>query len=102
MPNPHFLGFEEQKTVLRKHNVLIVSRLDGADPTTVRCLIDDSLKPEKTGLRDLANFDARGPKPQKQGLSGYALYDFAIRNAAELLEKSGRMNVTLDSRSELL
>jgi uncharacterized protein (TIGR03790 family) len=101
MPNPHFLGFDEQETILRKHNVLMVSRLDGPDATTVRCLIDDSLRAEKTGLVGRAYFDARGPKPQKQGLSGYALYDFAIHNAAELIEKSGRMNVTLDSRSEL-
>ncbi|MCK4306215.1 MAG: TIGR03790 family protein [Candidatus Eisenbacteria sp.] len=101
LPNPHFLGFQEHRTVLKKFNVLMVSRLDGPDPATVRRLIDDSLRTEKIGLTGQAYFDARGPRPQGRKLSGYAIYNYAIHNAAELIDKSGRMEVTLDSRAEL-
>lgn len=101
LPNPHFLGFQEKRTVLKQFNVLMVSRLDGPDPATVRRIIDASLRTEESGLSGQAYFDARGPRPQRKPLSGYALYNSAIHTAAALIDKSGRMEVTLDSRSEL-
>jgi hypothetical protein len=39
----YFLGFQDQKTLLKKNSVLMVSRLDGPTPSTVRRLIDDAL-----------------------------------------------------------
>jgi uncharacterized protein (TIGR03790 family) len=67
---------------------MMVSRLDGPDPATVRRIIDDSLQAELTGLNGKAYFDARWPRPAKdKALSGYTLYDEAIHRAAELTEK---------------
>jgi uncharacterized protein (TIGR03790 family) len=102
LPNPYFLGFHDQKTLLTRDAVLMVSRLDGPNPETVRRLVDDALLVEKTGLRGRAYFDARWPKPDKKEQSGYALYDAALHAAAEGVRKSGRMEeVRLDARSEL-
>ena len=102
LPNPYFLGFQDQKTLLKKNSVLMVSRLDGPTPSTVRRLIDDALFAEKRGLHGRAYFDARWPKPDKQQLSGYAFYDAALHKAAEGMSKSGRMKeVRLDSREGL-
>lgn len=102
LPNPFFLGFREQETLLKRDTVLMVSRLDGPDPATVRRLVDDAIAVEKAGLRGRACFDARWPKPAGKNLSGYALYDAALHAAAEGLRKTGRMEaVQLDARSEL-
>jgi uncharacterized protein (TIGR03790 family) len=43
LPNPFFLGFREQETLLKRDTVLMVSRLDGPDPATVRRLVDDAI-----------------------------------------------------------
>jgi uncharacterized protein (TIGR03790 family) len=101
LPNPHFLGFQEQETLLGSKRVLMVSRLDGPEPETVRRIIDSSISTEQTGLTGKAYFDARGPGSPKKELSGYALYDNAIHHAAQLVGLSGRMEVKLDSRPEL-
>jgi len=102
LPNPYFLGFHEHKTLLTRDTVLMVSRLDGPNPATVRRLIDDALLVEKTGLRGRAYFDARWPMPDKQQLGGYALYDAALHTAAEGIRKSGRMDaVRLDADEAL-
>ncbi len=102
LPNPYFLGFRGQQTRLERDTVLMVSRLDGPDPATVRRLIDDALQVEKKGLHGRAYFDARWPKPTGKNLSGYALYDAALHAAADGLRKSGRMEaVQLDAQSTL-
>ncbi len=102
LPNPYFLGFHDQETLLKRDTVLMVSRLDGPDPATVRRLIDDAIAVEKEGVHGRAYFDARWPKPPGKNLSGYALYDAALHTAAEGLRKSGRMEaVQLDAQSEL-
>lgn len=41
-------------------SLLLVCRLDGPTPGTVRRMIDDSLAAEETGLRGMAYIDARG------------------------------------------
>jgi len=88
IPNPYFVQFQKQKTAYQKGQVLMVSRLDGPDPATVRRIIVDSLAVEKKGLTGTAYFDARWPKPEDEThLSGYALYDNAIHQAAELTGK---------------
>ncbi len=100
--NPYFLGFQEQKTLLPRKAVLMVSRLDGPNPSIVRRLVDDALFAEKQGLQGRACFDARWPRPDTLKLSGYALYDAALHTAAEGIRKSGRMKeVQLDAREQL-
>jgi uncharacterized protein (TIGR03790 family) len=86
--------------------VMVVSRLDGPTDPIVRRMIDDSLHAEKEGLSGRAYFDARWPDPgNKTDLTafkdGYAFYDRAIHSAARLVEKSGRMPVTIDSKDSL-
>ena len=88
LPNPYFIQFQSERTSYKKGDVLMVSRLDGPDHTTVRRIIDDSLQAEKKGLGGKAYFDARWPRPEPgKQLSGYALYDEAIHRAAELTKK---------------
>ncbi len=102
LPNPYYLGFQQQPTKLKRDEVLMVSRLDGPDPNTVYRIIDDALATEKSGLQGRAYFDARWPAPPKeQQLSGYTLYDASLHHAADKMEKSGRMPVRLDQRGEL-
>ena len=101
LPNPYYLGFRQQQTLLKRDAVLMVSRLDGPDPDTVRRLIDDALLVEKEGLKGRAYFDARWPKPAEKNLDGYALYDASLHAAAEQIRAGGRMEVRLDARGEL-
>jgi len=101
LPNPYFLGFREQENLLQRDAVLMVGRLDGPDPATVRRLIDDALATEQEGLRGRAYFDARWSKPAAKNLSGYALYDGSIHAAAAGVRTSGRMEVRLDEHDEL-
>ncbi len=99
--NPYFLGFQHTRLPLKRDQVLLVSRLDGPDPTTVERIINDSLAVEHGGLRGRACFDARWPRPEEKKLSGYALYDNAIHQAAQLVRQWGRMEVQLDQRPQL-
>jgi len=98
----YFLGLRGQETRLDRDTVLIVSRLDGPDPATVRRLVDDVLLTEKQGLQGRTCFDARWPKPAAKNLSGYALYDASLHAAAEAVRASDRMEtVRLDAHAEL-
>jgi len=88
MANPYFIQFQKQKIKYEKGQVLMVARLDGPDPATVKRVITDSLAAEKKGLTGIAYFDARWPKPEDdKNLSGYALYDNAIHMAAKVTAK---------------
>ncbi len=100
-PNPYFVGFQKQKTGIEKKDVLMVSRLDGPSPEIVRRIIDDSLSAEKNGLSGTAYIDARWPDPGNKSVSGYALYDKSLHEAAGIIEESGTMPVTLEKTSEL-
>ena len=100
--NPYFLGFQGQNNLLKKDDVLLVSRLDGPDLETVYRIIDDTLAAESAGLQGKAYFDARWAPPlpsEEKQLSGYALYDASIHRAAEAVRK--RMEVTVDADSAL-
>jgi uncharacterized protein (TIGR03790 family) len=103
LENPYFLGFQAHKSFLERDSVLMVGRLDGPDPATVRRLIDDALATEHNGLQGTAYFDARWPLPESptQQLSGYALYDASLHRAAEKISQSGRMTVRLDQNETL-
>ncbi len=101
LANPYFLGFRQTNTVLKRDNVLMVSRLDGPDPATVRRIIDDSISAERNGLQGRACFDTRWPKSEAKNHGAYGLYDGAIHRAAELVRSRYLLPVRLDSKSEL-
>ena len=79
----------------------MVSRLDGLSVSTVKRIIQDSIKAEKNGLKGTAYFDARWPMPTKQKLSGYALYDNSIHLAADRIRKSNLLPVVVNNSKEL-
>jgi uncharacterized protein (TIGR03790 family) len=103
LENPFFIGYQNQKErlTLNKDQVLQVARLDGPDSATVRRMIDDSLTAERIGLQGNAYFDARWPQPQKQKLTGYALYDASLHRAAALTRKISLLNVVVDQYEAL-
>ncbi|MFC1832418.1 TIGR03790 family protein [Thermodesulfobacteriota bacterium] len=102
LPNPFFLGFRNNELLLKRNEVLIVSRLDGPTPQTVRRVIDDTVTAEQAGLQGTAYFDARWKKPETNTpKSGYTLYDAALHNAAAKLTQHGQLPVVIDDRPEL-
>jgi len=99
-PNPLFWGSRGREAGAAR-DVLMVARLDGPAPAVVRRMIDDSLAVEKAGgLRGIGYFDARWPRPDKKNLSGYALYDASIHEAAAIVRRQG-LGVILDERRAL-
>lgn len=102
IPNPFFLGFRDQELLVKRNDVLIVSRLDGPTAQTVRRIVDDTLATEQTGLQGTAYFDARWKKSETNtAKSGYTLYDQAIQSAAAKLTRHGREPVVINERPEL-
>jgi len=102
LPNPYYLGFRNQELDIKRSEVLMTSRLDGASEKTVKRIIDDSIEAEKTGLKGSAYFDARWKDPGKEKkLSGYAFYDRSIHGASQLLLKKNRINVVLNDENTL-
>ena len=103
IPNPLFPSYGEKgQSAVKSRDIIMVSRLDGPDPATVRRIIDDSITTEEKGLRGIAYFDARWKAPPQHGnLSGYKLYDAAIHHAAEVVLKSRRMRVVLEDTGKL-
>jgi uncharacterized protein (TIGR03790 family) len=101
IPNPYFVGFSRQNTKIKKSDVLMVSRLDGPTPKIVKRIIDDSVAAEAKGLTGVAYIDARWPDPGDKPVSGYAFYDRSLHRAADVIRKSGRMPVVLDSTPKL-
>lgn len=85
LANPYFLGFQHQHSTYRKGQVLMVARLDGPSPATVRRLIVDSLAVEGRGLQGTAYFDARWPRASAKKLQGYKLYDQSLHLAADIV-----------------
>lgn len=96
LPNPYYLGFRNQKTGIKKSEVLMTSRLDGANETIVRRIINDSIEAEKNGLKGSACFDARWEDPGTKKVSGYTFYDKSIHRASQLLSKESRIRVILN------
>jgi uncharacterized protein (TIGR03790 family) len=104
VPNPRFIGFKNRKLGFDPDEVLMVSRLDGPTEEIVKRVIDDSIETEKTGLKGIAYFDARWPKPSREKenkVEGYALYDLSIHLAGERIRESGQMSVVVDDKQEL-
>lgn len=97
IPNPHCIGWRDEKNLLKKDNVLMVSRLDGPSVTTVKRIIQDSIKAEKNGLKGTAYFDARWAMSNKQKLRGYAFYDNSIHLAAGRIRESSLLPVVVNN-----
>ena len=100
LPNPFFLPWRSQKTAIDKSDVIMVSRLDGADPSIVKRIVNDSIEAETNGLSGTAYFDARWKDPGQKKVSGYGLYDKSIHNTAGSLKKEG-LKVVLDDKQDL-
>lgn len=102
VPNPYFLGFQNQFLPIKKKDVLLVARLDGPSEAIVKRVIDDSLAAEATGLSGKAYFDARWLKSQKKDLQGYAFYDQSLHLAAERVRLlKPQLPVVLNDKSAL-
>ncbi|MBU2480344.1 MAG: TIGR03790 family protein, partial [Proteobacteria bacterium] len=101
LPNPYYLGFKNQKTSLFRSDVIMTSRLDGADTATVKRIINDSMEAEKNGLKGKAYFDARWIEPGKIEVSGYAFYDKSLHETARILSESKIIPVILNDGPEL-
>ena len=101
IPNPYFIGFKDKKLTIGKDKILMVSRLDGSSEEVVRRIIRDSIQTERSGIRGIAYFDARWPRPDKQKLGAYAFYDNSIHQAADWVRKSKTMPVLVDDSAEL-
>ncbi|MFW5640372.1 MAG: TIGR03790 family protein, partial [Thermodesulfobacteriota bacterium] len=104
IPNPFYLGNAKQTLSIDKDRVLMVSRLDGPTPETVKRIIDDAIQTEQKGLTGTACFDARWPEPEgEKPLGGYAFYDRSIHRAARLLKQHppAGISVVLNAESDL-
>ena len=100
LANPYFLGYQGQKGLLSKDEVVLVSRLDGPDAATARRIIDDSLEAERNGLQGKAYFDARWRRPpESKGLGGYARYDLSLHRAADAA--ASRLSTIVDEGGAL-
>lgn len=100
LPNPFFLPWRSQKTAIDKSEVIMVSRLDGADASIVKRIVNDSIEAEAKGLSGTAYFDARWKDPGQKKVSGYGLYDKSIHKTAGRLKQKG-LKVVLDDEQEL-
>lgn len=102
VPNPYYLGFADRnKMSIKKEDVIMVSRLDAADDTIVRRIIDDSIEAEILGLKGSAYFDARWKDPGDKKKTGYGLYDGSIHRAAEKVSQKTPMTVVVNDESAL-
>jgi uncharacterized protein (TIGR03790 family) len=99
--NPAFIGPPQAWLRAEGEPALMVSRLDGPDPGTVRRMVADSLSAEKTGLEGVAYFDARWPGSADSPKNAYGYYDRSIHLAAEIVRRSGRLPVVLDESESL-
>lgn len=97
LPNPQYLGYRNKNIANMPQKVLMVSRLDGPSEEVVRRIIDDSLAAEKKGLEGNACFDARLPDPTAgRKPDGYGVFDASIHRTANIVRKSGLLNVVVD------
>lgn len=102
IPNPYFILNQKTKLKFTKKDVLLVARLDGPDPETVKRIIDDAIYAEKNGLKGAAYFDARWKEPKyKNKLEGYGYYDYSLHLAAKEIKKSKLLKVVLEDTKNL-
>ena len=82
--NPFFGSTMAQFGPPLNREMLLVGRLDGPDPQTVRRMIDDALTAEHYGLHGRAYFDAQGTKDP-----GYVAGDDWIRDTWHAFQEAG-------------
>jgi uncharacterized protein (TIGR03790 family) len=82
--NPFFGSTQAQFGPPLNKEMLLVGRLDGPDPQTVRRMIDDALTAEYYGLHGRAYFDAQGTHDP-----GYVVGDEWIRNTWQAFQQAG-------------
>jgi uncharacterized protein (TIGR03790 family) len=96
--------FDDQMSGIKRvgpesaRNLVLVTRLDGPQPSDVRRMIDDTLNAEKNRLAGLAVIDSRGLTDVK---NGYTSGDIWLRSARDLLVKDG-WDVKFDDKPEVL
>lgn len=93
--NPFFESGSGQFGPPLNQQMLLVGRLDGPDPQTVRRMIDDALKVERSGLHGRAYFDLRGAQDKSYIAQG----DAWIRTAYRAFRDAG-YECDFDTRSE--
>jgi uncharacterized protein (TIGR03790 family) len=99
--NPLYVGYHSEKKEYQPSDIMMVARLDGPDPMTVRRIIDDTLYAENTGLNGVAYFDCRYPKLPLQDLSAYQYCDWSLRRAARFVRSKGCLEVVIDTKPDL-
>jgi len=99
--SPLFSGFAGREGLVDWLKVMQVARLDGPSPEVVQRMIDDSLAAEKSGLKEMAYFDARWAIDSKKGEGAYGLYDKSIHRAAMRVRERGRLGVVIDIEERL-
>jgi uncharacterized protein (TIGR03790 family) len=100
----NFLHWQVPAEVREKEpKPIMTCRLDGPTPELVMQMIDDSIAVEKEGLQGKVYVDARGFKfnAKSDNGYGYAGYDESMREMAELLKPSKKLEVILDDKPEL-
>jgi uncharacterized protein (TIGR03790 family) len=90
--NPLNLRFSD-----RSIPALMVMRLDGPDPATVRRMMQTSVDVEKTGIQGIVAIDARGLPPidAKGNPDPYGEFDETLRHLAYLLRTTTDLKIKL-------
>jgi uncharacterized protein (TIGR03790 family) len=84
LPNPFFNSSSPHFEAPWNNTMLLVARLDGPDPATVRRMIDDAIATEKYGLLGRCYFDARNTTEP-----GYRAGDSWIQESYRLFQAAG-------------
>jgi uncharacterized protein (TIGR03790 family) len=93
--NPWYGSSQAQFGFPLNNDMVLVARLDGPDPATVRRMIDEAIATERYGLLGRAYFDARGIRE-----AGYADGDEWIRNSCRQFREAG-FECELDENPEV-
>jgi uncharacterized protein (TIGR03790 family) len=96
LPNPFYRYGKNEFPMALRRQMLLVGRLDGPSPATVRRMMADAVAVERTGLLGRMYVDARGIRE-----GGYAEGDTWLRAVATDLQEAG-YDCELDDREPLL
>jgi uncharacterized protein (TIGR03790 family) len=99
--NPRFIGTLRALRDIENVQTMMVSRLDGPDPKTVRRMMDESVSTERAGLTGTAYFDPRWKDSADSPKDAYGFYDRSIHRAAALVKQDGRLRVAVDDSEGL-
>ena len=95
LPNPFYRAAKLEFPATLRQQMLLVARLDGPSPATVRRMMTDAARVERVGLLGRAYVDARGIRA-----GGYREGDDWLRATARALMEAG-FDCELDEREEL-